>query len=155
MMAAMTLPDFAALAGNPVGTSSWMTVDQDQIDAFARCTHVEQFIHVDPERAAQTIFGTTIAHGFLTLSLLSAMSYETIPRIEGATMSVNYGFDSVRFISPVKVGSRIRGIFHLFDCTERKPGHWLSRISVKVEIEGANSPALAAEWLIMTVLGDG
>lgn len=155
MSQSMTLADFIAMTGNPLGTSSWILIDQERIDAFAKWTNDEQFIHVDPARAAQTPFGTTIAHGFLTLSLLSAMSYDVMPQISGTMMSLNYGFNSARFISPVKVGSRIRGMFELKDCSERKPGKWLATTSVTVEIEGAASPALTAEWLTMTVVGEG
>jgi len=151
----MTLSDFIALTGRPVGTSSWILIDQDRIDAFAKWTDDEQFIHVDPVRAAQTPFGSTIAHGFLTLSLLSAMSYDVMPQISGTEMSLNYGFNSVRFISPVKVDSRIRGLFELKDFTERKPGKWLATTSVTVEIESTASPALTVEWLTMTVVGEG
>ncbi|MHA6766061.1 MaoC family dehydratase [Sphingobium ummariense] len=151
----MTLADFIAMTGNPLGTSSWILIDQERIDAFAKWTDDEQFIHVDPARAAQTPFGTTIAHGFLTLSLLSAMSYDVMPQISGTKMSLNYGFNSVRFISPVKVDSRIRGLFELKDFTERKPGKWLATTSVTVEIEGTASPALTVEWLTMTVVGEG
>ena len=123
-----------------------MTVTQDQIDAFADCTHDHQYIHIDPERAAQTPFGSTIAHGFLTLSLLSAMAYQ-MPGIDGTVMAVNYGFNKVRFVSPVKVGARIRGHFTLQKFEEIRPGEIQTTMAVTVEIEGQDKPALVAEWL--------
>ena len=127
--------------------SSWHLIDQDRIDAFAEVTQDHQFIHVDPERAAETPFGGTIAHGFLTLSLLSAMGLDAQPKIEGATIGINYGFEKVRFLAPVKVGSRLRGRFVLARLTRPKPQEvdivWQST----VEIEGSKRPALVAEWL--------
>ena len=104
--------ELAAMVGRDF-VSRWLTVDQARIDAFAKITEDEQFIHVDPERAAETAFGGTVAHGFLTLSLLSAMAYSALPRIEGAAHGVNYGFDRVRFVRPVPSGSRVRGHFTL------------------------------------------
>ena len=107
-----------------------------------------QFIHIDPERAKrETPFGTTVAHGFLTMSLMSIMSYEVMPVIEGTTMGVNYGFDKLRFISPVRSGSRVRGRFTLMEARLRKPTELLSRTSVSVEIEGEAKPAIVADWL--------
>ena len=127
--------------------SSWYLVDQARIDAFAEVTQDHQFIHVDPERAAETPFEGTIAHGFLTLSLLSAMGVEAQPKIKGATMGINYGFDKVRFLAPVKVGSRVRGRFVLARLSRPKPQEvdivWQST----VEIENGKRPALVAEWL--------
>jgi len=133
--------------------SRWMTVDQARIDAFAKVTEDELFIHVDPERAKATQFGGTIAHGFLTLSLLSAMAYSALPRIEGAVHGVNYGFDRVRFVSPVPSGSRVRGHFTLKAATPRSAREWQLTYEVSVEIEGAQKPALAATWLTMQVVG--
>ncbi|MGN6114120.1 MAG: MaoC family dehydratase, partial [Nitrobacter sp.] len=122
--------------------------DQKRIDVYADVIEDHQFIHVDPERARrETAFGTTIAHGFLTMSLLSIMSYEVMPLVEGVTMGVNYGFDRLRFISPVKSGSRVRGRFTLTEATLRKPGELLSRTAVAVEIEGEKRSALVADWL--------
>ena len=117
--------------------SRWLTVDQARIDAFAKITEDEQFIHVDPERAAETAFGGTVAHGFLTLSLLSAMAYSALPRIEGAAHGVNYGFDRVRFVRPVPSGSRVRGHFTLRAVTPRSAREWQLTYDVSVEIEGA------------------
>ena len=133
--------------------SRWMIVDQERIDAFAKVTEDEQFIHVDPERAGATAFGGTVAHGFLTLSLLSAMAYSARPRIEGAVHGVNYGFDRVRFIHPVRSGSRVRGRFTLQAVTPRSAREWQLSYEVSVEIEGAHKPALAATWLTMQVMG--
>ena len=141
-------PDaFQALVGQEIGVSSWHVVDQKRIDTYADVIEDHQFIHVDPERSKSTPMGTTVAHGFLTMSLLSVMSYEVMPGIVGTTMGFNYGFDKLRFLSPVKSGSRVRGRFILADATIRKPGELLSRTNVTVEIEGESKPALAADWL--------
>jgi acyl dehydratase len=127
--------------------TEWFTITQDQIDEFADCTHDQQFIHVDPEKARDTPFGTTIAHGFLTLSMLSyfAGSYSVV--IEGYYMGVNYGFDKVRFLAPVKVNSRIRAVPRIMDVIEKKPGQYMFKTEVVIEIEGEDKPALIAEWL--------
>ena len=134
-------------------TSRWLTVDQARIDAFAKVTEDELFIHVDPERARATQFGGTIAHGFLTLSLLSAMAYSVLPRIEGAAHGINYGFDRVRFVHPVPAGSRVRAHFTLKAATPRSAREWQLTYEVSVEVEGAPKPALAATWLTMQVMG--
>ena len=142
------LETYQKMVGKEVGVSSWHVVDQKRIDRYADVIEDHQFIHVDPERASkETSFGTTIAHGFLTMSLLSIMSYEVMPVIEGTTISVNYGFDRLRFISPVRSGSRVRGRFTLTEASLRKPNELLSRTSVSVEIEGEQKPALAADWI--------
>jgi acyl dehydratase len=133
--------------------SRWMTVDQARIDAFAEVTEDEQFIHVHPERARATGFGGTVAHGFLTLSLLSAMAYSALPRIEGAAHGVNYGFDRVRFLHPVPSGSRVRAHFTLKSVTPRSAREWQLSYEVGVEIEGVRKPALAVTWLTMQVMG--
>ena len=140
-------------AGKIEGTSDWMEVTQEMIDTFADATHDHQFIHVDAERAkAETPFGGTIAHGFLTLSLLSAFVVEAMPRVNEARMGINYGFEKVRFLMPVNSGKRVRGHFKLVECTERKPGEMLSKYDVTVEIEGSDKPALIAEWLGLTLV---
>lgn len=142
------LETYQKMVGKEVGVSSWHVVDQKRIDRYADVIEDHQFIHVDPVRAKkETSFGSTIAHGFLTMSLLSIMSYEVMPVIEGTTMSVNYGFDRLRFISPVRSGSRVRGRFTLTEASLRKPKELLSRTSVSVEIEGEQKPALAADWI--------
>ena len=150
----MTLEEFTALVGQEIGVSDWFEITQDQIDAFARATHDHQFIHVDPEAAAKTPFGGTIAHGFLTLSLLSAMVYDVLPRVEGVTMAVNYGMNRMRFLSPVKVGSRVRGRFVLKDCDTSKPGEVTTTFVVTVEIDGQDKPALVAEWIGRRYMGE-
>jgi acyl dehydratase len=133
--------------GEEVGVSSWLTIDQPRIDAFADTTEDRQFIHTDPAGAAQTPFGGTIAHGFLSLSLLSRMGAEAMLLPEGLKMALNYGFDRVRFLSPVRAGSRVRGRFTLDSVEEKAPGQILMRHSVTVEIEGEEKPALSAIWL--------
>ena len=133
--------------GEEVGVSSWMLVDQARVDAFADATDDRQFIHVDPDAAAQTPFGGTVAHGFLTLSLLSRMGAEAMLLPDSLKMAVNYGFDRVRFLAPVKSGSRVRGRFRLDSVEEKAPGQILLRHTVTVEIEGEDKPALTAEWL--------
>nr|WP_249801999.1 MaoC family dehydratase [Bradyrhizobium zhengyangense] len=136
------------MVGKEIGVSSWHLIDQPRIDTYADVTADHQFIHVDPERAKQeTAFGTTIAHGFLTMSMLSVMSYEVMPAIAGTTMGVNYGFDKLRFISPVRSGKRVRGRFVLAEAKLRKPNELQSRTNVTVEIEGEDKPALVADWL--------
>ncbi|QQO21397.1 MaoC family dehydratase [Bradyrhizobium diazoefficiens] len=144
----ITLQAYQAMVGNEIGVSSWHLIDQPRIDTYADVIEDHQFIHVDPERAKkETAFGTTIAHGFLTMSLLSIMSYEVMPVIAGTTMGVNYGFDKLRFISPVRSGRRVRGRFVLAEAKLRKPNELQSRTNVTVEIEGEDKPALVAEWL--------
>ncbi len=133
--------------GEEVGVSGWLTVDQPRIDAFADATEDHQFIHTDPQAAAQTPFGGTIAHGFLTLSLLSRMGAEAMLLPDGMTMAVNYGFDRVRFLAPVRSGSRVRGRFVLDSVEAKAPGQILMRHRVTVEIEGGDKPALSAVWL--------
>jgi acyl dehydratase len=146
----VSLEAYRQMVGQEIGVSSWHLIDQQRIDAYADVVDDHQFIHVDPERARrETEFGTTIAHGFLTLSLLSVMSYEVMPRVDGVTMGVNYGFDRLRFISPVKSGSRLRGRFTLTEATLRKPKELLSRTAVSVEIEGGKRSALVADWLAL------
>ena len=153
----MTKPsELQSLIGQEVGLSRWITVDQARIDAFARVTEDEQFIHVDPERARATLFGRTIAHGFLTLSLASAMSYDAVAPLEGVVMGVNYGFDKLRFLAPVPAGSRVRGRFRLLSAEDKgaQDGvtRWLLKHELTVEIEGADKPALIAEWLGMQMV---
>ena len=133
--------------GTEVGVSDWLTVDQERIDAFAETTEDRQFIHLDAEAAAKTPFGGTVAHGFLSLSLLSRMGAEAMLIPEGAKMAVNYGLDRVRFIAPVRSGKRVRGRFLLDSIDEKAPGQLLMRHSVTVEIEGVDKPALTAQWL--------
>src|SRR6478672_8611848 len=143
------LDDIRARVGQEIGVSSWLTVDQARIDAFAEATEDRQFIHVDPDAAASTPFGGTIAHGFLTLSLLSRMGAEAMLLPEGMKMAVNYGLDRVRFLAPVRSGSRVRGRFTLDSLEEKAAGQLLLRHDVIVEIEGEENPALTAVWLAL------
>lgn len=138
--------DFAARVGHELGVSDWFTITQDRIDAFADCTEDWQDIHVDPVAAAAGPFGTPIAHGFLTLSLLSAMVYQ-VPGIEGVKTGVNTGFDRVRFVSPVRVGAQVRGRFILARCHAPRPDELQITLDVTVEIAGQDKPALVAVWL--------
>ena len=147
-MREISLIDMQALVGTEVGVSDWITVDQPLIDLFANATHDHQFIHVDPERAkAESPFGGTIAHGFLTLSLLSAMNFDCLPKIREQTMGINYGFDRIRFMSPVKSGSRVRGTFRLAEAKFRGASMLMTTYEVSVEIEGERKPALTANWI--------
>jgi len=133
--------------GEEIAVSDWITIDQARIDAFAEATEDRQFIHVDAGAAARTPFGGTIAHGFLTLSLLSRMGAEAMLIPEGMKIAVNYGLDRVRFIAPVRSGKRVRGRFTLDSVEEKAPGQLLLRHIVAVEIEGEEKPALTAVWL--------
>lgn len=149
----MTRPsDLSSLIGQEVGVSRWIEVDQARIDAFADITEDRQFIHIDPEAAKATPFGGTIAHGFLTLSLASAMSYDAVKPLEGVVMGVNYGFDKLRFLAPVPAGSKVRGRFKLLSAEDKGGGRWLLKHELTVEIEGSEKPALIAEWLGMQVV---
>ena len=150
----MTKPsDLQSLIGTEIGVSKWILVDQARSDAFAEITEDRQFIHIDPVAAKQTPFGGTIAHGFLTLSLASVMSYDAVKPLEGVVMGVNYGFDKLRFLAPVPAGSRIRGRFKLLSAEDKGAGRWLLKHELTVEIEGADKPALIAEWLGMQMVG--
>lgn len=151
-MEAVARDDVMSIVNTEPKTTEWFEVKQEQIDQFADCTLDHQFIHINPEEAAKTPFGSTIAHGFLSLSMLShfAESFGTL--IEGAYMGVNYGFDKVRFISPVKVNSKIRGCAKLVDVIEKKSGQFMFTTEVTVEIEGSDQPALKAQWITMQMV---
>ncbi len=143
------LDEIRARVGEEVGTSSWILVDQARITAFAEATDDRQFIHLDPVLAAQTPFGGTIAHGFLSLSLLSRMAAEVMLVPDSLKMAVNYGCERVRFLAPVRSGSRVRGRFAL-ECVEDKaPGQLLVRHLVTVDIEDEDKPALVGQWLTL------
>lgn len=144
--------DIFDAVNSEVLTSDWFQVKQEQIDQFADCTHDHQFIHIDPVKAAETPFESTIAHGFLTLSMLSYFGEQFSTMIEGFYMGINYGFDKVRFISPVKVNSKIRGTAKLVEVIEKKPGQFQLKSEVTVEIEGSDKPALQAEWLTIQMV---
>ena len=147
-----SLEDIRSRAGEEVGASGWILVDQERITTFADATEDRQFIHVDPDAAARTPFGGTIAHGFLTLSMLSRMAAEATFVPDRATMVVNYGLERVRFLAPVRSGKRIRGRFTLDSVEEKAPGQILLRHSVAVEIEDEDKPALSAQWLTLTFI---
>jgi acyl dehydratase len=146
MVKEISLADVRGLVGTETGLSDWIVVDQTMINAFADATHDHQFIHVDPARAADSPFGGTIAHGFLTLSLLSAMNYNCLPKVREQTMGINYGFDAVRFVAPVKSGARIRGRFILAEARFRGAGMLMTTYDVSIEIENERKPALTARW---------
>ena len=139
--------EIAQYAGHKAEPSAWHHVTQAQIDQFADCTKDQQFIHVDPEAAAKGPFGTTIAHGFLTLSMLSHLCEASMMAIEGVHTFINSGFDKIRFLAPVKVDSRIRAHCTVLSIEERKPGQFRISTEVSVEIEGEETPALVAEWI--------
>lgn len=148
-MTSIAIDAIKAMApGTPFGTSDWITVDQDMINRFADATDDHQFIHVNPDMAKMTPFGGTIAHGFLTLSLLTALLAKSdAPQIEGVRMGVNYGCNKVRFLTPVRSGSRVRAHFKLIEFSEKRPGQYQQAIEATVEIEGVEKPAMIAEWL--------
>lgn len=149
---ALPVAEYRAKVGTEVGVSDWVLVDQARIDAFAECTGDHQFIHVDPVAAAKTPFGTTIAHGYLTLSLIPMMTYASVPGIEGAKMGVNYGMNKLRFMAPVKSGKRVRGRFSLVAVDARPDGSMQSTVAVTVEIEGETKPALVGESVSLVYL---
>jgi len=139
--------------GHKFEPGEWIEITQDRINTFADCTEDHQFIHVDEEAAKNTPFGTTIAHGFLTLSLLSKMAEGNGIVPENIVMGLNYGFDKVRFLAPVKSGKRVRANSEISDITEKDGGRFLTKQTISVEIEGEDTPALVAEWLTMVVAG--
>ena len=141
--------EIKARVGTEIGVSDWILIDQKAIDTFADVTGDHQFIHVDPDAAAQTPFGGTVAHGFLTLSLLSQMAAGVMLIPPTIKMAVNYGFEKVRFIAPVRSGKRVRGRFTLVSAEEKRPGQWQFLHHVIVEIEGEEKPALTADWIGM------
>jgi acyl dehydratase len=147
-----SLDEIRGRIGTEVGVSSWITIDQARIDAFADVTEEWQFIHVDAEAAARTPFGGTIAHGFLTLSMISKMGGEVMLVPDGTKVVINYGLDHVRFLAPVRSGSLVRGRFTLDSVEEKAPGQWLLRHTLTVEIEGEDKPALSAAWLSLMVV---
>lgn len=152
-MAIITVGNIPDLVGTEIGRSRWRPVTQQMIDLFADATDDHQWIHVDAERAArETPFGGTIAHGFLLLSLLTTLAYEALPTLRGVTMDVNYGFDKVRFMTPVKAGARVRAIFTLASADIRPSGRVVNTYDVKLEIENYIKPALAASWVTISVV---
>ncbi|MEC4561082.1 MULTISPECIES: MaoC family dehydratase [Pseudomonas] len=139
--------ELSQYVGKELGHSAWLKIDQQRINLFAEATGDFQFIHVDPEKAAKTPFGSTIAHGFLTLSLIPKLIEDILVLPEGLKMVVNYGLDSVRFIQPVKVDSQVRLKVDLAEVTEKRPGQWLLKAIATLEIDGEEKPAYIAESL--------
>ena len=152
-MPVATIGDICARVGEEIGVSNWLTIDQPRIEAFADATEDRQFIHLDEQAAARTPLGGTVAHGFLTLSLLPRMAVEVMLVPEGTAMVVNYGLDRVRFLAPVRSGKRVRARFVLDSVDEKAPGQWLMRHVVTVEIEDGDKPALTAAWLVLMFVG--
>ena len=152
MSEAFKASDFPTLIGTDLEPSSWMEITQQRVNQFADATNDQQFIHVDPEKAAKTPFGGPIAHGFLTLSLTVYLMNEKALRPEGLIMGINYGSDKVRFIQPVRVGSRIRAHQKILEATEKHPGQWLIKTAVTIEIEHVEKPAMFAETLLMYII---
>nr|WP_285763664.1 MaoC family dehydratase [Microbulbifer sp. NKW57] len=141
--------DFVGFVSEP---TDWLCIDQDRIDAFADATLDHQFIHVDEEASRHGPFGSTIAHGFLSLSLISHFASQFSISIEGVTLGINYGLDKVRFLNPVRVGSNIRAIAKILEIRERQKGRYLMKFEVTIEIEGQEQPALVADWLVMQIV---
>ena len=144
--------DLSSLVGQDQEPSSWLEITQQRVNEFADATNDHQFIHVDPEKASKTPFRGPIAHGFLTLSLLPFLMAEKSRKIDGLVMGINYGSDKVRFLQPVRVGSRIRAFQKVLDVTEKGPGQWLLKTLVTVEVEHQEKPALSAEFLSMMIV---
>ena len=152
-MTVVTTDDLQAMVGRELGVSDWLRIDQGRIDAFADATMDHQFIHVDPAAAAQTPFGSTIAHGFLTLSLIVPLMTGSLPAPQGTVMAINYGLDKVRFLEPVKVDSRVRARTVLQEVADKGGGRWLIKTQVTIEIDGTDKPAMVAEVLTMFFTG--
>ena len=147
-VASVTSKELKERVGSEIGVSEWLTIDQAMIDKFADATGDHQFIHIDPVAASQTPFGGTIAHGFLSLSLMPALiATADLPRFDGIKMGVNYGGNKTRFLSPVRSGRRVRGRFKLIEIEEKRPGQWQQTVEYTLEIEGEDKPALIAEWV--------
>jgi acyl dehydratase len=147
-MATVTFDELKAMTGTVIGVSEWLTVDQAMIDKFAEATGDHQFIHVNPEMAKMTPFGGTIAHGFLSLSLMPVLTQQAnMPRMDGIKMGVNYGGNKTRFLAPVRSGKRVRGHFKLLEIEEKRLGQYQQTIEYTLEIEGEDKPALIAEWI--------
>jgi len=145
----MTLDEIKAYVGKEIGVSDWFTLDQDRISRFADVTEDHMFLHVNPEAASQTPFGGTIAHGLLTLSMMPVMAYQAVPGVSGTKMGVNYGYNKVRFMAPVKSGKRVRGRFVVKALEPQSGGRMQIVHDCAIEIEGEEKPALVAEWITM------
>lgn len=151
----VTLGDLKGAVGEEIGVSRWHDVTQDVINSFADATEDHNFIHVDPASAAKTQFKGTIAHGFFSLSMLSVFAYEALAPLEGRKMGVNHGFENIRFVSPVPVGSRIRGRFTLANLKIRPSGYVQMTYQATIDIENNQKPALVAEWHTIAVMEEG
>lgn len=146
----MTPQELSARVGEPIGTSEWVEISQERINQFAEATGDHQFIHVNPDMAKMTPFGGTIAHGFLTLSMIPYLSMNSdLPKPDGIRMGVNYGGNKTRFLNPVRSGKRIRGHWKLVEMVEKRPGQWQQTTECTIEIEGEDKPALICEWISM------
>jgi len=152
MTQTISLGEYPQIAGRELGPSSWLEITQERVNQFAAATNDHQFIHVDIEKAKRTPFGGTIAHGYLTLSLISDMAMSLVPRPEGLAMGINYGSDRVRYLAPVKVGQRIRARLKILEVAEKQPGQWLVKTAVTIDIEDAATPALIAEILSLFIV---
>jgi acyl dehydratase len=148
----LTLETYRELLGQEIGKSEWLLIDQARINAFADATLDHQYIHTDPERARASVFGGTVAHGFLILSLLSYFADAATPELLGKVAAVNYGCERLRFITPVKCGDRIRGCFKLVEIREKAPRQIILCLEVSMEIEGEARPALVAQWLVLHMM---
>ena len=148
----VTPDELKALVGSSLGTSDWITLDQQRINDFADCTEDHQFIHIAQEAAAKTPFGGTIAHGFLTLSMLVKLCESVAVHPEGLVMGVNYGLNKVRFLAPVPAGGRVRAHVELASVEQKDANRFLTQQNITVEIEGVDTPALYAEWLGMSFI---
>ena len=146
--------DLPSLIGKDLDPSPWLEITQERVNQFAEATNDHQFIHVDPGKAAQTPFGGPIAHGFLSLSLLSYLNAQSAVVPENLVMGVNYGSDKIRYLMPVRVGKRIRSLQKVLEVTEKRPGNWLLKVQVTVEIENEETPALIAEILSMLIVSN-
>ncbi len=152
MTVTVSLNEFASSAGRELEPSDWLLIDQERVNQFASATNDHQFIHVDPERAAQSPFGGTIAHGFLTLSLLSYLNGQNLIVPEGLVMGINYGSNKIRYLQPVNVGERIRSRQKLLEISQKKPGQWMVKNMITVEIESKEKPAMIAEILSLYIV---
>lgn len=154
-MTAIVIPkiDMASQVGRKLEPSPWVTLDQERINTFADCTEDHQFIHVDLEAAAKTPFGGTIAHGFLTLSMLTKLCEDTMILPEGTVMALNYGCDKVRFLNPVRAGKRIRALTEVAHVDQKDDNRFLIKNMITIEIEGEDTPAAIVEWLTMAITG--
>lgn len=154
MSRTIKLEELPGLAGTNLEPSPWIEITQERVNLFADATNDHQFIHVDPVKAAETPFGGPIAHGFLSLSLLSYLNAQSAIVPDKLQMVINYGSDKVRYLMPVRVGARIRSHQKVLDVSEKKPGQWLIKYAVEVEIDGEKTPALVAEILSMMVVAE-